>query len=91
MPLQDIIEVILVSCSEPYIPSGYIQDMLHIHLMAEQTIKRQKTSLHEFGISMPQKTLNKIDAIKGPYISRAKFILRAVDKALEEEGGPNSK
>jgi metal-responsive CopG/Arc/MetJ family transcriptional regulator len=53
--------------------------------MAEQTMKRQKTSLHEFGISMPQKTLDKIDAVKGPYISRAKFILRAVDKAIEEE------
>ena len=53
--------------------------------MAEVTIKQQKASTHEFGISMPKKTIDRINAVKGPYITRSKFILRAVDKALEEE------
>lgn len=53
--------------------------------MAEVTLRRSKTSTHEFGISMPKKTIDRINAAKGPYISRSKFILRAVDKALEEE------
>jgi metal-responsive CopG/Arc/MetJ family transcriptional regulator len=53
--------------------------------MAEVTIKRQKASTHEFGISMPKRTIDRINAVKGPYISRSKFILRAVDKALKEE------
>ncbi len=34
---------------------------------------------------MPKKTIDRINTVKGPYISRAKFILRAVDKALQEE------
>jgi metal-responsive CopG/Arc/MetJ family transcriptional regulator len=53
--------------------------------MAEVTLRRSKTSTHEFGISMPKKTIDRINTVKGPYISRAKFILRAVDKALQEE------
>lgn len=41
--------------------------------------------MKEFGIVMPKSTVERIDAIKGPYITRSKFILKAVDKALEEE------
>jgi metal-responsive CopG/Arc/MetJ family transcriptional regulator len=53
--------------------------------MTEVTIKRQKMFMKEFGIVMPKSTVERIDAIKGPYITRSKFILKAVDKALEEE------
>jgi metal-responsive CopG/Arc/MetJ family transcriptional regulator len=53
--------------------------------MAEVTLRRPKTSAHEFGISMPKKTIDRINAVKGPYITRSKFILRAVDKVLQEE------
>jgi metal-responsive CopG/Arc/MetJ family transcriptional regulator len=53
--------------------------------MAEIILKRQKQLMQEFGIVMPKSTVERIDAVKGPYITRSKFILRAVDKALEEE------
>jgi hypothetical protein len=52
--------------------------------MAEVTLGRSKTPTHEFGISMPKNTIDRINAVKGPYITRSKFILRAVDKALQE-------
>jgi metal-responsive CopG/Arc/MetJ family transcriptional regulator len=49
------------------------------------TNKRQKSKLVEFGICMPEQTIERIEAIKGPYLSRGKYILKAVDRLLAEE------
>jgi metal-responsive CopG/Arc/MetJ family transcriptional regulator len=53
--------------------------------MPRKGFKKQGAELCSFGFSIPKQKLEHIDAVKGPYISRSKYILRAVDKALEEE------
>jgi hypothetical protein len=52
-------------------------------------IKQEKTRLVEFGVCMPKETVERIEAVKGPYITRGKYILKAVDKLLEEEEQTN--
>ena len=39
----------------------------------------------EFGICMPKETIDRIEAAKGQYMSRGRYIWKAVDKLLAEE------
>ena len=39
----------------------------------------------EFGVCMPKETIERIEAVKGPYMTRGKYILKAVDRLLDEE------
>ena len=34
---------------------------------------------------MPKETIERIEAVKGPYMTRGKYILKAVDRLLQEE------
>ena len=47
--------------------------------------KRPKPKLVEFGVCMPKETIERIEAVKGPYMNRGKYILKAVDRLLQEE------
>ena len=49
------------------------------------TNKKQKSKMVEFGICIPQETVERIESLKGPYLSRGRFIWMAVDRLLEEE------
>lgn len=49
------------------------------------TIGQKKEAMTEFGVCMPKETIARIERIKGPYLTRGKYILRAVDKMLDQE------
>lgn len=53
--------------------------------MTRTNVLQEKTRLVEFGVCMPKETVERIEAVKGPYITRGKYILKAVDKLLAEE------
>ncbi len=46
--------------------------------------QEQSSSSYQFGMRMPMSTKHKIDALKGPYLSQTKFILRAIDQAIAQ-------
>ena len=59
--------------------------------MTRTNVLQEKTRLVEFGVCMPKETVERIEAVKGPYITRGKYILKAVDKLLAEEEEKNQR
>jgi metal-responsive CopG/Arc/MetJ family transcriptional regulator len=39
----------------------------------------------EFGFAIPLETAERIEKVRDPYITRSKFILKAIDRLLHEE------
>jgi hypothetical protein len=62
--------------------------MFNIRGKSEYVMKRQEIKQRvEFGFAIPRETAERIEKIKGPYITRTKFIVKAIDCLLlaEEE------
>lgn len=49
-----------------------------------RTIQNKKQQTCEFGVSFPKSTVEKIDLLKGQYLTRNKFLLQIVDRYLAE-------
>jgi hypothetical protein len=64
---------------------SYPESQSFVYMTTTNVIKQEKTRLVEFGVCMPKETVERIEAVKGPYITRGKYILKAVDKLLAEE------
>jgi metal-responsive CopG/Arc/MetJ family transcriptional regulator len=45
----------------------------------------EKKQLHEFGIAVPRRTLEKFDQLKGKYLSRNMFILKVLDEFIARQ------
>jgi hypothetical protein len=45
----------------------------------------QKQDLLHSGITFPRQTLKKLDQLRGPYLSRNKFMLKIIEEYLKEQ------